>query len=217
MMRNLKVLGLALVAVFAMSAVAASMASADELNTAANTTVTLTGKQTTTNVLKTNVGSTECEEATFTGTTVTPSSTVSVTPVYNKCKSLGFPAIIHMNGCTYLLHVGAGTTGTADLVCPAGKDVVVTANAPAPAVLKCTITVKPQTGLGTITYTNEGSGTTAAVILDLNLINIASSSTAGTGIGACPTKSDTAGTLVGSVTATADKDGTAEQVGIFLK
>jgi hypothetical protein len=225
MMRNLKVLGLALVAVFAMSAVAASMASADDL-TSEVSPVTLTGAQEENDVLTTTAGNISCKEIKYKGTAVTPTTTVSVTPEYpeksggvTNCTALGFPMLVDVNGCSYLFHIGAGvTTGTLDIVCPAGKEITVTVNYL--STVKCIIHVPAQTGLGPVTYTNVGSGATREITVSAKITNLKYSHTrpAGEpGLGACTTGSGTTGSYNGKVIVTGEKDnGGTEHVGIFL-
>jgi hypothetical protein len=224
MMRNLKVLGLALVAMFAMSAVAASMASADDL-TSESSPVTLTGAQEENDVFTTTAGNTSCKEVKYkSAPTATPTTTVSVTPEYpektagglQNCTALGFPAKVDTNGCTYLFHIGAGvTTGTLDIVCAGSNEITVTANNT--ATEKCIIHVKGQTGLGPITYTNVGSGTTRELTVSAKITNLSYSHTrpAGEpGLGACTTGSGTTGSYNGKAIVTGEN--ASGHVGIFL-
>jgi hypothetical protein len=222
MMRNLKVLGIALVAVFAMSAIAASMASADDL-TSETSPVTLTGNQIAenNNVLSTTSGTVKCKVASYTGASITtPTTTVTITPKYTECNVLGFLSHepIDMNGCDYLLHLGSGataTTATADVVCPVGKEI--TATAISVGTLKCTIHIPPQTGLSKIEVTNLGAaGSTRELELHLEIEGIQESHTKGTGLGACTAGSAATGKLTGTVTVTGENPSTGAHVGIFL-
>jgi hypothetical protein len=148
MNRKLKALGLALVVVFAMSAVVASAASAKQLHSGSTTGIThLTGTQIgATNQLHLENGTpvkctTALFDATYNGTTV---SELTVTPTYSGCTAAGQKAEIHMNGCTYTITTPAGSadayTATVHLVCPAGKDVVITV-----PTAGCTVTIQAQT------------------------------------------------------------------------
>jgi hypothetical protein len=137
MIRNLKVLGLALMAVFAMAAVTASAASAQNALLTSDGAVTLTGEETGVekNRLEAFGAFVECPGGTkYTGHLVTTeaqtagkehknagigknliasgSTTVTVTPHYKEpCKgSNNTVATIDMNGCDYVIHSGA-TTG----------------------------------------------------------------------------------------------------------
>jgi hypothetical protein len=224
MMRNLKILGLALVAVFAMSAVAASAASADQL-TSEVSPVTLTGAQEGTDTFTITAGNTNCKEVSYVGTTATPTTTVSATPSYpektklaeQNCTSLGFPATIHTNGCTYLFHIegGASTSGTLDVVCPAGKEITVTAVSG--GTTKCTIHVPAQTGLGPVTFSNVGAGATRELKVEAKITNLKYSHTEGTGLGKCTGGTGTTGSYTGKALVTGEKDnGGTEHVGIFL-
>lgn len=219
MIRNIKVLGTALVAALAISAVAASLASADSF-TAESAPAIYTGSQQTANVLTTTVGTQKCTTTTFKGTVnATSTTTVSVSPSYSGCTAFGFPSDYDVNGCEYLFHISptAGvTTGTVALVCPAGKEITITAKSSVTnPTLKCTIHTPAQSGLGTVTYKNVGAGATREILFELNLTGIKYTHTAGTGLGACTSGSATSGTYTGSVLFTGENAGGAH-VGIFL-
>lgn len=150
MIRNFKALGLALVAVFAFSALSASGASAQHSQQGVLTApepVTLTGEDTgepTDNALTGPLGRISCAHGTYTGHKYdeTPhelipsgATTATITPSYSGCHAiipiLGTrPATVTMNGCDYVFHVGTttpednteGTYGvTATIDCPDGK------------------------------------------------------------------------------------------------
>jgi hypothetical protein len=144
MIRNLKVLGVALAAVFALSAVAASAASAQ------NGTITSTGPVTLTatenagqlNAFTAFGFSTSCPGSTYVlhklnSTAFIPndSSTATITPHYKEpciTEPGGFPTTVDMNGCDYAITLGA-TTAVADqykatfhVVCPVNAQITVT-------------------------------------------------------------------------------------------
>jgi hypothetical protein len=137
MIRNLKVLGLALVAIFAMSAMVASAASAQlqgKLTTEGGGAVTLTGTETgvKANRLTAFGLPVECEGSTYTGEkTLTTAeteagkthervpnlaTTATIVPIYNQPKCIAtvggsnFPVTVTMNGCDYDIQIGE-TTG----------------------------------------------------------------------------------------------------------
>jgi hypothetical protein len=168
MIHKLKALGLALVAVFATSAIVASAASAAQgtLTTfPAGKTVIATGEQ---------VGEhefsltdhlidgrptilTTCRKATFTGTAglATGATSVIVHPAYTECTGpFGGAATITTTGCDYKLAVGESTAGgwhvTTDVVCTAGSVIKIVTGT-------CEVTVGAQTGLTTSEVTNSGS------------------------------------------------------------
>jgi hypothetical protein len=221
MMRSIKILGITLLAVFVIAALTVSTASADGLTSEASS-VRLTGSQIAenNNVLTTTAGTTKCKAATYTAASVaTPATTVTVTPKYTECNVMGFSSHepIDMNGCDYLLHVPATTeagTGSADIVCPAGKEITITAISV--GTLKCTTHIPPQAGLSKMTYTNIGAGTTQEIELDLEVEGISESHTKGTGLGACTAGSAATGKLTGAAKFTGEEAGTATHVGIFL-
>ncbi len=167
MTHKLKALGLALVAVFAMSAVASSAAQAGIFEITAGTEATITGEQvaglvtgaeTPKHEFTTKAGVVKCTPATFHGVfkTAAPtelklSATYGNTTAGTGCTLAGVAGpVVHMNGCEYLFTAGdttpAGNTNAitvaTHLVCPAGKVIDITTPVGNPA---CTITIGPQT------------------------------------------------------------------------
>jgi hypothetical protein len=175
MIRNLKVLGLALAAVFAMSAVVASAASATVTFHSPVEPTYLTGEQHASNdVFNTDAGEVTCSHATYVGKVAAKTtSTAEVTPSYSGCHLIfifTFNVTVDHNGCTYLFHVdpaleNGNAEGSVDIVCPAGKVIEVTAPG-------CTVTVPPQTGLRKITFTNAGTANAMDITVDVNLTAI---------------------------------------------
>jgi hypothetical protein len=230
MIRNLKVLGLALVAMFAMSALVASAAQAQ-------TSFTLTGDAGTTqldshgaNHLFTLSGgrSFTCKTITSTNDAVTlPTSTVTAKPVFSECTSkiagTPVPVTVTMNECDFLFHLtGTDPDGNSDhyvgdvgIVCPVGKSIDIhvypegtlpSEHATKPVL--CTYTVGSQTvntgvaGAAAITY-DIVTGAVASeddINITANAINIAVTKVTGT-IANCGGASQT-GTYVGTSTVT---------------
>ena len=176
MIRNLKALGLALIAVFAIGAVMVASASA----TLGHLTSTRTGVETFGTGSDTGAedalhkfGSTlTCTHDTFIfgkynstkepgvhNPLILPASTVTVTPFYTGCSSGSEPATVTMNGCDFVFHL---TDGKVDLICPVGKVVEIhrysNAHNHATGISNCTTTIKPKTGMGTLTYKNLAGG-----------------------------------------------------------
>ena len=160
-MRHLKVLGLVLVAVLAISATGASAASAQVKSSSYPST--LTGSQVGSHVFTIDGGFTVvCPVAFFGGVLKEEASTVGgVTAEYkgngeNQCEAFGLSATVSMNGCTYTFHdtnvvtVGVEHTGTVDLVCPAGKAVTLIYGT-------CEVQIGSQTGLGPVVYRDDGT------------------------------------------------------------
>jgi hypothetical protein len=213
-MRNIKILGLALLAMFSMSAVMAVSASADSLKAQAYPAI-LTGEPDGTfkDVFNTTAGNVSCPEPkydiepTLSGP-LTTSDKVLATPTYphTGCTGFGFPATIDHNGCKYEFKILAGTAGTVNLECTSGE---ITVTAISAGTTKCTVHVKSQTDIpGTIQYSNLAGG--AGITLEANLTGIHYTHTQGTGIGACPSGTGTNGTLTAKGILTADKeDGTS--------
>jgi hypothetical protein len=148
MTRNLKALGLVLVAVFALSAVVASAASAQNGTLTSTGPVTLIGTQTgegSANEWTALGGTTQCLNAKYTGHkyNVTPHtfipndvSTFTLTPHFGVCTSkigaASFPTTIDMNGCDFILHLEGTTPGVdtytvkTTIECPVGKHITET-------------------------------------------------------------------------------------------
>ena len=218
-MRNLKAFGLALIAMLAMGAVAASAATADEF-TAEKYPVVLTGNQDgQTDIFTTTSGTVSCKTVSYTGTVSGPTTTVTVTPKYTECTGLGFPAEVHMNGCDYLIHIegGSSTTSKVDIVCPPEKEITVTAVAA--GTTKCTIHVPPQNGLTHMNWTNvqkEGTGpSTREVTGHIEITNLTYKHTEGTGLGKCTTGHGI-GSYKGKATVTGENHAGTEHIGIFF-
>jgi hypothetical protein len=159
MIRNLRVLGLAFVAVLAMSAVAASAAQAVPTFTASAYPATVTGSNTIGNeVFTTEGGKVECDSHFVSSAISGPTSTLTVTPTYTGCTAFGFlNATVTTEGCTYVFHATEKvSTGVykhhVDVVCPTGKSIKIVA-------ATCKAEIKAQTGLTTVKTTNLAGGT----------------------------------------------------------
>jgi hypothetical protein len=224
MTRKLKTLGLALIAVLAVSAAVASAAHASKTNIhVAQAGATITGAGPPTGVA-TRFTVTDgagkninviCEETnTFKGSLaagVTTSETLTLKAEYKRCVITGTESIslsIFLNGCAFLFHSNSATLTTAsvDVECPAGEEITIS------NPFGCTIHVPAQTGLTTTTLVNTGSGETRDIDGTVNVSGITYKITAG-----CPkttsnlTTSD--GTYKEEVTLTAENGGGS--VGIF--
>lgn len=173
MNRNLKGLGLALVAAFAMSAFGASSASASFplFHVEAEDTV-LTGSQgqlAALNILTTDFGELKCKDVKYIGTQeVFTTSTMTLKPKFEQCQHGGENAVVTENSCAFVFHLGESTEpieAQMDIECVDGDQLVVHTE-------ECTTTIPPQAGLKKVTFTNEGEATTRSVIADLNVEEI---------------------------------------------
>jgi hypothetical protein len=216
MTRNLKMLGLALVAAFAMSGVAASAVQAESFwFTSDGTPTTLTGSQIGEDVIGFDFGELTCETVTYSGSiTGTTSTTATLTPTYGGCEVSGIPAVVHMNGCDYLVHthtkIGTSYTVTTDIVCPTTTspphlihEITVTAIAPG-GTLKCTFHIPDQaisTGVTLTKATKANGKTDLTIAVNVSSIGYNETTTGTSGTGACQTAdSTTNGTYVGTET-----------------
>jgi hypothetical protein len=189
MIRNLKALGLALVAVLALGATMASSASATDFTTVdgAATTATLTGTSTN-NVLKVTtpgtrneVGKFECTTSSFTATAEENSSTITATPTYTgrigvtphgeTCSSSFGVVTVDMNGCDYVLsgetanEHGGSTFAEVWLECEPGKEIDITG--------ACRFKIPAQTPTeGGVLYTNQEDGDFWDILVDVEMTGI---------------------------------------------
>jgi hypothetical protein len=166
MIRKIKALSLALVAVFAMSALSASVASAEFFHSEVEHT-TLDGTQVGTDVFTVKAGTVSCGEAKYTGTTTSKTvKSITVFPTYSECTAFGFVStkIDVPAGCGYtftptgppFIHiVGCNTT-----------PITVTA-------FNCWVTVKDQSPKGTVAYVTGGAaGATHDIEVQVSLEEI---------------------------------------------
>lgn len=238
-MRSMKALGLAMIAVLAVCAIGVASASADEFTAeSAKANLTGTNEVATPDVFTITAGNTSCKGVSYTGTSATGVTSVTVTPSYpekiknakgedeQNCTSLGFPAIIHTNGCQYVFNINAGASkvGDVQIVCPTVGEVKqeITVTAIGAGTTKCTIHVPEQTlTANKVTYSTIGAGTTREITVSVNVPSAVNSlkytHTKGTGVGACTAGSANNGSFVGGgiVTGTNDSGGSGH-VGMFL-
>ncbi|HST70733.1 MAG TPA: hypothetical protein VLI94_13885 [Solirubrobacterales bacterium] len=149
MICKLKTLGLAMVAVLAMSAFVASAAQAQY--TASSYPTTATAESSLGNdVFTTEGGTVECASH-FEGTLNEASTTLTVTPTYTNCKAFGFAsATVTMNGCAYVFHRVSKSSSDVTIECPAGKVITIVAG-------NCEVTIGAQGQLSSISTSNSGS------------------------------------------------------------
>lgn len=180
MIRNMKLTGLVVITALAIGSIGASTATADEFKSEAASGELLGAGES--EVFKVQGGEIKCTTAKYAGAVSSTSfSSFSMSATYSGCTFAGLAATINMNGCTYKTNINTSagnTTGTVDVVCPAGKEITVTA--PSVGTAKCIVHVPAQTGLSTVSYSNVGAGTTKEVHAHISITNEKFSQTAGT-------------------------------------
>jgi hypothetical protein len=167
-MSRVRIIGLALVAVLAFSAVAVASASAKEFQ-AEKYNVVVKAHNTATQVFKIGGTTVECKKVTFESNNpaVTPPNEIAAAATtlrvkvtsgaeeYQECKAFGIVgATVKMNECNYVFHAPTTPTsnvGSVDIVCPTGKVITIEAGG-------CTVSVGAQTGLEKVTYAKVGTG-----------------------------------------------------------
>jgi hypothetical protein len=151
---KLKISGLILISVLAMSAAAATAAQANEF-TASEYPAEITGEQLIPYSFTIGPNKVVCEATKITISQVAPLSLVTEEPTFAKCAVGLKPATVTLNGCDFL----ASVNGTKSIKCTAPKviQVHIYANAAAHAAKEdlCEINVAAQEGLGTTTYENK--------------------------------------------------------------
>jgi hypothetical protein len=215
MIRRISALGAAVAVVLAMSAIAVSMASADVMTSESAATTTLFGDNDgVTSVLSLDGLEMKCTNDNYIGSISSGASQVTLTFTKSGCLWTAFAGTINPNECSYLLKIKAlVTTGTTDIVCPAGHEITVTW--PPFGKPKCIIHIPPQSNLGTVTWTNIGAGTTREMTLDLNITGLKFDQTAGTAESLnCATADNTTGTFIGKIRLTGMVS--TVHVGVFL-
>jgi len=174
MTRNLKALGLAVVAVLALSAMVASAAQAAPAkfkSEAANPSIRATQSE---GAEFTAAGATiTCTEGLFEGMAAgTEQPELLVDKIkYGKCKFLFFNTTVETHKCGYNFHAGEGGVGTVDIVANGNKEC--TEKGITFSAAGCTVSVFPQNGLSEVKYANNGkAGNAREVIVTPNVKNI---------------------------------------------
>jgi hypothetical protein len=192
MIRNFKALGLALVAVFAMSSLVASAAQAEQSYRSSASPTTLSGSQVAQNKFHVpGAGTVECSGANFKGTVVgTAVSTIEVHPEYSGCVAFGFATThITTTGCNYKFATPIKNQATNQVICSGTSKIKITPTFFGSSV--CTVEVGSQTPSGVVDLANNAGKTDVLVTSTVTKI----SHTAGCGASAAAD-----GEYTGSVT-----------------
>jgi len=149
---RLKTLGVALFALLALTAVAASTAGALKY-TATSYPATGTGESALGNdTFTTEAGKVECK-AHYQGSLVAAQSTLTITPMYTNCKAFGFlEATVSTNGCNYELTTPSETatdvySSAVHVRCPSAPILITAAT--------CKLTIGEQSPGGSVVVTNN--------------------------------------------------------------
>jgi len=185
---------LAIIAVLASAAFATGASAAEFHSEGENTT--LSGSQINTHVWKTTAGEITCLKTTIVGTQTTKTaSSITFTPSATECHDNFFgskvSSTVNFNGCAYVVYAA----GTTDIVCPAGKKIVISAAG-------CTVEIGAQTGLKSVSFGNT-SGLRRIWHIIKNIAGFIYNHTGFT----CGTGSGTTGTESGTTTVEGNKGG----------
>jgi hypothetical protein len=198
MTRNLKVLGLALVAALAVGAVGASAALGNasywlQTDASVGKTTTIVGEQTVENGDRFvgDGGTVRCKATHYTGQQVGPTvTTMTLSATYSGCKFGSFDATVNGGNCDFLIHTdtnGNTTNGSfqsiTTITCTSGD---ITINVTSVGTTKCVLHI-PAQNLGTsVVMTNGTKGTGITDVTGhINFTTITYTQTGGTGLGAC--------------------------------
>jgi hypothetical protein len=195
-MKHLKTLGLAILALVAVSALSGvASASAAEFH-ATEKGVAISGEQATSHKFTITGSSVTCTTAKFTGTTeATASTTQKVHPAYEGCTAFGFAgAIVNTTGCQYNFHT---QTGTVDLESCTNGGITIEVNA---GLGKCVTKVQNQTGINGQSWATGGSSPSRDITATSSANNIAAETTTSTGLCPLTVGKDTGGTYTGTTT-----------------
>lgn len=167
MIRTLKVLGLAMLAIGALSAVSAAGAQAETLFhcTVEPCISTGTSEAGTKDKFEASGFSVECHGS-FASTSIhTTETTILVDPTYTECESSLGAATVDTTGCYYTFRSHTTPSGhlPVDVTCEGTNTIKVTAPG-------CTLSFGSQTTNGGAKATNIGSGSTADITLDTTTI-----------------------------------------------
>ena len=142
---RLKMLGVTVVAVLALTAVVASAAQAASFHSELEGTTTLNGTQTGNHVFNAAGATITCKNATFTGMqTGKVANDVTVAATYKNCSFLFFNVNVNMNGCEYKFH----SNNTVDVVGASCKGITYEGAG-------CKVVVPAQSGLSTVGFATE--------------------------------------------------------------
>jgi hypothetical protein len=175
MVRQLKVIGFALLGILAINVVSASTASAATIqwHSAIATTTHWFSSNTTQIVWAFTGGSIKCKKGTSVSTTgSSTTSELTTTTTESECTAFGVAGSVNMNGCTETLTEptlsGGNYQVTTHITCPAGKKIVISVPAG-----NCSIEIGAQTPGGVLDLKNEGAGETRDLLVTSTLNGIA--------------------------------------------
>jgi hypothetical protein len=175
MIHNLKSFGFALAAVFAMSGLTASAASAgtEEFHTTAEPAIWRADQEVAAPVEFTVAGQAiKCKTTSFKTTTAKKTvASLNFTPTLKECSYGSRNTVIATNGCTYKF-TGATTVnkhGPIDIECPTGKQIEITIEELLPT---CKIYIGSQNSSDGINYTNEATDITGKMTATLKFAKV---------------------------------------------
>jgi hypothetical protein len=170
MSRQLRLLGLVMLALGATGAISATGAQAG-LFTAGAYPATITGSSVGVHILHTEIGNMACAP-TFHGVLEGPAEELTLAPTYGTSCEIGMKEVhVTNNGCDFRMHASNtlgedAVAGTMDIVCPEGNamDFEITSNP------ICHLTVPGQASLSALTYTNRTMA--KDVDVDFNIVEL---------------------------------------------
>lgn len=169
-MQRFKVIGLALVAVLALSAVVATAAMAEKYH-AEEAPVKVIGTQLEAHVFKAQAGTISCTKASFSGESLaTAVAELNIKASYSGCTFLGVVGVpVEMGACTYQFLEPVGKKSKVSVV---GTECTLTQKPIKFTAAGCTVKIAKQANLGTLEYVNKGTGSGRTVEVIPNVTGI---------------------------------------------
>src|SRR4051794_36903178 len=200
-MKHLKTIGLAILAIMAVSALGVASASAAEFH-ASVLGAKVSGEQVESHKFTLTGSSITCKVAKFTGETEGTLSggsyntpTTKAHPEYSECTAFGFlGATVDTTGCIYEFHA---QTGTVDLKSCTKGGIIVTASS---AFGKCVMENPNQNGINGQSWVTGGTSPNRDITATANATNIKAKVTTSTGICPLTVGEHTNGTYTGTTT-----------------
>lgn len=219
-MRKISKFGIALVSVFALTAVVAAAAFASYNSEIVTTN--MTGTSTTNQVFNTKFGEVKCTSGTFTGSQTGTekaaknfaATTTEVHPAYTGCTALGFSATVETTGCNYKFNATEGSAtpeaSSVSIICETGKSIHIVA-----AGGLCSVNVSggaTNANVGKVGLMTVGAGTSREVEVVSKANNISYE-----GVGGLCSGAGTGGTYTGTVKVKGTNPTGGAQVGVFVE
>ena len=165
-----------------------------------------------TQVMTLGGSSLSCRTSSLTGPLAAPSSSLSLTPSYEKCVWSGVSATVSVNSCKFVLNStneSAPLTGTLGVNCSKPGDSIVV-NSPG---LPCTVTIPQQAAHGQVQFENLGVNQSRIILTKLSVAGLSHTIA---GVGCTKQGAFENGALSGTYTFSSTAFGGSEPNGFYI-